>query len=206
MVRSRRSASSAAPTPTSLAEAPPSTRRLFAGIDLDADTRAACHGVSGELRKTGFAAKYEAPEKLHVTLAFLGNVEESRGGDIASALASAAAGVKPFAVVLDKLGAFPHERKPRVVYIGARDQGLAFRSLGQNLRTAYTAMGFMFENDPVAHVTIARAKDSKRPLPLVEFSPIRLAVRGIALFESLFDKERKTSRYEIIKTAPLLSS
>jgi 2'-5' RNA ligase len=47
-------------------------RRLFVGIDLNQRARNACAATSEKLRQTGFDAKYEPPEKLHVTLAFLG--------------------------------------------------------------------------------------------------------------------------------------
>ncbi|MGA7356353.1 MAG: RNA 2',3'-cyclic phosphodiesterase [Candidatus Cybelea sp.] len=186
-----------------MSELAPRTRRLFVGIALDEEARLRCGAVSEELRKTGLPAKFEAVEKLHVTLAFLGNVASSRAEDIASALTPIATGLHPFAVTLDKLGAFPHERKPRVVYIGAREQGPTFRALAQRVRSAYTALGFPFEKDAVAHVTIARTKDPKRPLPLVEFAPIPLPIEHVALFESLFDKMQNTSRYEILATASL---
>lgn len=178
-------------------------RRLFVGVELDTDARAACAAVAQALHKTGLAAKYESPQKLHVTLAFLGNVEASRFGATVSMLLFIAQALAPFSLMLDKLGAFPHERKPRVVYIGSREQGAAFRALAQNARNAFAALGFSFDEDAVAHVTIARVKGATRPLPLVEFAPIRLEVQGIALFESLFDNQLNTSRYEIVMTAPL---
>lgn len=178
-------------------------RRLFVGIALDDGARAACAAVSEELRKTGFAAKYESSEKLHVTLAFLGFVEPARFDRIVSNLESTARGVKPFAVTLDKLGAFPHERRPRIVYAGAREQGAQFRTLARRVRDAYAALGFEFKQDPVAHVTIARVKQSKRPLPLVELAPIPLEISAISLFESLPDPARRTSRYETVAEARL---
>ena len=187
-------------------ERKPRKRRLFVGIALDSQARAACAAVAEQLRRTGLAAKYEAPEKLHATLAFLGFVEPTRVDEIASTLASCAKRSDPFAVMLDKCGAFPHERRPRVVYVGAREQGAPFRALAVVVREAYAALGFEFKDDPVAHVTIARIKESKRPLPLVEFAPITVDIRGLSLFESLPDPANKTSRYEIIATAPLLVS
>jgi len=177
-------------------------RRLFAGIDLDPATRAACGEVAQALAKTGFSARYEAQEKLHATLAFLGFVEPQRLEAIAETLSTVAARLRPFTVGLDKLGAFPHERRPRVVFIGAREQGAAFRSLARAVRDAYASLGFDFNDDPVAHVTIARVKESKRPLPSVEFAPIPLKIAALALFESRPDPERKTSRYAIVATAP----
>lgn len=181
------------------------SRRLFVGIELDPAARAGCAAAAERLQNTGFPARYEQAEKLHVTLAFLGNVVASRFDEVVSALASATAGCAPFALTLDKLGAFPHERKPRVVYVGAREQGRAFRSLAQSVRLAYAALGFTFDDDAVAHVTIARVKEGRRPLPALEFEPIPVGIERITLFESLFDARNKTSRYRTTATA-LLSS
>ena len=184
-------------------ERAPRKRKLFVGIALDMRARAACAAVAEEVRKTGLAAKYEGPEKLHVTVAFLGFVESPRVEEIAAILVSCGERLTPFDVTLDKLGAFPHERRPRVVYIGAREQGVAFRRLAESVRDSYAALGFEFHNDAVAHVTIARVKEAKRPLPLVDFAPIPLEIRELALFESLPDPAKKTSRYEIIASAAL---
>lgn len=159
-----------------MAESAPRKRRLFVGIALRDAARTDCAAVSGDLRRTGFAARYEAPEKLHVTLAFLGFVEASRYDAVVRGLMAAASRSAPLAVTLDKLGAFPHERKPRVVYIGAREQGAAFRALAREVRVEYADLGFEFHTDPVAHVTIARVKERGAPLPSIEFGPIHLEV------------------------------
>jgi RNA 2',3'-cyclic 3'-phosphodiesterase len=181
-------------------------RRLFVGIELDERTRSRCAAVAAELRKSGFDARYEVPEKLHVTLAVLGFVEASRVDDVVCDLPVSGAGSAPFEVTLDKLGAFPHERKPRVVYIGAREQGACFRQLAESVRRTYAGRGFEFEQDPVAHVTIARVKETRRSLPLIEFPSITLLVERLTLFESLPDRAASTSRYVALETAPLRRS
>jgi RNA 2',3'-cyclic 3'-phosphodiesterase len=172
-------------------------RRLFAGIRVDDATRDACAAVCAQLQRTGFVARYEAPEKLHLTLAFLGNVAQSEYDASVAALETAAAGHAPLEVAFDKIGGFPHERKPRVVYIGAREAGAAFRALAKSVREAYAALGFAFQYDPVAHITIMRVKKPRRPLPAVEFAPIVLRASSLSLFESIFDGRAKTSRYEV---------
>ncbi len=177
-------------------------RKLFVGIELDAESRLACAAASERLRKTGFAAKYEAAEKLHVTLAFLGYVEPSGCANVVETLA-AAAKTAAFSVTLDKVGAFPHERRPRVVFIGALEQGAQFRTLAERVRDAYASLGFEFKDDAVAHVTIARVKAPQRPLPSIEVAPIPLRIERLTLFESLPDREHNTSRYEILQTAAL---
>jgi len=173
----------------------PTSCRLFVGIVLSDAARATCAAAIETLRRAGFAARFEEPEKLHVTLAFLGNVAPSRVEEIAAAMGAAASQCAPVTVTLDKTGAFPHERTPRVVYVGAREQGAGFRNLSAQVRAAYVKLGFLFKEDAVAHVTIARVKDSRRPLPLIEIPATPLEVDALTLFESVFDKEKNTSRY-----------
>jgi RNA 2',3'-cyclic 3'-phosphodiesterase len=180
-------------------------RRLFVGLALDAPAREACARAATQLHDTGFAAKYEDAAKLHVTLAFLGNVDPQAVPKIQSVLDEAVASTAPFSVTLDKLGAFPQERRPRVVFVGAREQGAAYRALAHAVQSAYRALGFAFEDDPVAHVTIARVKDPRRALPSVELTPATLHVAAVSLFESVFEKAQNTSRYDVLTSAALLA-
>jgi RNA 2',3'-cyclic 3'-phosphodiesterase len=182
---------------------PERKRRLFIGIELDDAARARCGAVADALSRTGFAARFEASDKLHVTLAFLGNVEASQYDAVDAALGESAKRRVPFTLCFDKAGAFPNERRPRVVYVGAREQGEAYRNLATTVRSAYAELGFTFKEDPVAHVTIARVKEASAPLPLIEVAPFALDVRTISLFESIFDAKANTSRYEVPHRAPL---
>ncbi len=175
--------------------------RLFAGIELDHTTRTMCVDVQERLARAAFDAKYEAPEKLHVTLAFLGNVHEEQLPGVEEALETTATLASPFELTLDRVGAFPNERRPRIAFVGSRDQSAAFRTLAYGLRGRYRALGFDFKEDAVAHVTIARVKGgSFRALPMLDLSLHAMAVREIVLFESL--PGDNTTRYEIRRRAP----
>jgi RNA 2',3'-cyclic 3'-phosphodiesterase len=176
--------------------------RLFAGIALDEGTRIACTHVSARLEATGFAARYEGSEKLHVTLAFLGRVDASQLNDIQAMLDGVAAESTRFSLQLDKLGAFPNERRPRIIYIGSREQGAEFRHLSAAVRAGYEARGFTFNDAFVAHVTIARVKGgSTAPLPMIEVTPIDFKVEALTLFESL--PGNGTTRYELAHTSAM---
>jgi 2'-5' RNA ligase len=172
-------------------------RRFFVGVELDDVSRAACAAVSEGLQRTGLPARYESSDKFHLTLAFLGDTGADQYEGIAAALDGVAAQNASFELTLDKIGAFPHERKPRIVYIGAREQGAPFRNLARSVRGAYAALGFKFDDDSVAHVTLARAKDPRAPLRSIEFAPIAFEVVSLSLFESIFDPKANTSRYEV---------
>jgi 2'-5' RNA ligase len=184
---------------------PERKRRLFIGIELDDAARTRCDAVADALSRSGFAARFEASDKLHVTLAFLGNVEPAQYEAIDAVLGESAKRCAPFTLRLDKTGAFPNERRPRVVYVGAREQGEAFRNLATTLQNAYAELGFTFKEDPVAHVTIARVREASGPLPLIEVAPFTLEVRAISLFESIFDAKANTSRYEVARRASLIA-
>ena len=100
-------------------------------------------------------------------------------------------------LTFDKLGAFPHERSPRVVYVGAREQGARVPNACATRARRLRALGFEFDNDAVAHVTIARVKEPSRPLPLDRVRADSARIAKLALFESLPDPREQTSRYEI---------
>jgi RNA 2',3'-cyclic 3'-phosphodiesterase len=178
--------------------------RLFAGFELDQATRDGCMRVQDRLRVANFDARYEPAEKLHVTLAFLGRVDREQLGEVEAILDQVAGDQRSFDLTLDKMGAFPHERRPRVIWIGSRAQGTPFRTLATALRERYAAMGFSFEDDVVAHVTIARVKGgSARPLPLLDVATMQLRVVRLALFESLPDKQ--TTRYVVRRASAMRS-
>jgi len=176
--------------------------KLFVGIELDDAVRSTCASIAERLNARGLVARYERTEKLHVTLAFLGWVDPEMVGPITSAMETVALQQHSFTLRLDRVGAFPHERKPRVVWVGSHEQGKTFREVAHALRIAYEDLGFPFDKDAVAHVTIARVKEPRRPLPMLDaIEPVEQRVESLALFDSIPDKG--TTRYEVLKRAPL---
>lgn len=175
--------------------------KLFAGIELDDRARLQCAKISTRLADYGFDARFEAADKLHITLAFLGWAEPEQVEALRDCLRVAASAVRPFTLTLDTLGAFPHERRPKIVWIGSRDQGAPYHMLANSARKAYESLGFSFDKDAVAHVTIARVKGGHAHLPMLEVKPMHLHVTKIALFESI--PAGPATRYEIRDRAPL---
>lgn len=97
--------------------------------------------------------------------------------------------------------AFPHERRPKIVWIGCRDQGAPYRALAYAARSAFEPLGFTFEKNAVAHVTIARVKGGLAHLPMLDVAPMQVHVTQAVLFESL--PAGRTTRYEVRHRAPL---
>jgi RNA 2',3'-cyclic 3'-phosphodiesterase len=187
---------------------PRQTKRYFVGIELDEAARKACAAVAERLRATGFSAAFESAEKFHLTLAFLGNVDAAQSSEIEDAMRRAVSGIEAFELTLDRIGAFPHERNPRVAYIGSRQQAAGFRTAANAVRSEYATLRFAFKDDAVAHVTIARVRGSARagPAPAIDVAPIPVPVVELSLFESIFDPTRRSTRYEVAARASLKAS
>ena len=182
--------------------APLKKLKLFAGIALEKRVQQQLFKVAERLRARGLDGRFEAVEKYHLTVAFLGWIEPTELPRLAVAMQSVAERFHPFRLRFDRIAGFPHERRPRVVWIGCHKQPAAYGELTRSLQSAYAEFGFSFKDDPVAHVTIARIKEARRPLPSIDgFEPIDAGVNALTLFESL--PAGGTTRYEARAQAPL---
>jgi 2'-5' RNA ligase len=159
--------------------------RLFIGIAIDDQARVACASVATRLERCGVNARFVDPENYHMTLVFLGNVDAARLPDIVAATRSVAQRHAPFSLAFDRIGAFPHERKPRVIFVGSRGVDSAYRVLSAQLREVCATLGYGGENDAVAHVTLARVPGRvKTALPLLEIDAFAVAADALTVFDS----------------------
>lgn len=152
------------------------------------------------LEAAGLHGKFELAEKLHVTLAFLGSVDEEKIEQLCEALHGAAGEVAPFVARFDTIGGFPNQRRARIAWAGAERPDPGFARLAGAVRAASRKFATLDEKHPVLHVTLARMREPVT-LPRVALKPCTLRVDGIVLVESL--PGEKTSRYEILQRFPL---
>ena len=100
-----------------------STLRVFVGVPVGAAVAERISAVRNEFG--GEAVRWAPAENLHLTLKFLGDVEEAQVVAIRSALREALAGTAGFGVTARGLGVFPNARRPRVLWIGLAAPELA---------------------------------------------------------------------------------
>jgi 2'-5' RNA ligase len=175
--------------------------RLFAGIPLDEAARTYVAGAAEKLARTAVNLKWVRRENWHVTLAFLGEVAEPRIASVRSAFVRAAATCAPFALRLGSIGAFPSLRRPRAVYVGGEPQPESFARTGAVIRTEFVGLGFRFDDDAIAHVTIGRS-DGGSPMDAPPLSSsIEMPVRRIVLFASV--PATGSVRYDEIESVEL---
>ncbi len=137
--------------------------RLFFGLRPDRPVRELLAGLP---RQYGLAvARAQAIDDIHMTLVFLGGVDEA-SLERARALA-ARISVEPFRVALEHLEYWP---RARVVCARPRHPAEALMQLQQKLSDALREQGFPIEHRRYRpHVTVGRKAD---PFPRIELSPV----------------------------------
>jgi 2'-5' RNA ligase len=161
--------------------------RLFAGIPLDAAARTFVAIAVDALKLEGFRARWTPAENWHVTLAFLGDVNEAAVPAITSAFHTVQGqlSLAAFSLQLSSIGAFPNPRRPRVLWVGGQDQEPQFGAAALALRSAFELLGFHFDDLSTAHVTIGRTTGSA-PLRAPRLAAAHaMPVTRLVLFESV---------------------
>lgn len=150
--------------------------RAFLAVELDENLRAAIEQVQRELRdrisrQLGRDARIQwvRPESIHVTVKFLGDIEEAFVDRIRHVLGPALADTSRFTVPAGGIGVFPNRDGPRVLWIGCAggaeqsEEAGRWRRLHQAVERALEPLGFAAEAKPFSpHLTLARVKDGER--------------------------------------------
>lgn len=139
--------------------------RIFVGVELDERVRAAAADVAERLRqrlqraRTRVDARWIAPENLHVTVWFIGEVNDERGAAIAGALEPRFT-TPAFDLHVSGCGAFPPSGPPRVFWLGLTRGVESMQHIYDEVKDRFGPLGLEAEKRPYSpHLTIARVKD-----------------------------------------------
>ncbi len=136
------------------------TIRTFICFDLPPDVRAQLQEVQTQLTPFGSGVAWVKPEGIHLTLKFLGDVQAGQMDVIAAAAERAAMDACAVPVTVQNLGAFPHFRRPRVLWAGIQERSGVLNRLQQQIEMELAQLGYPREERPFSpHLTLARVKD-----------------------------------------------
>jgi len=100
--------------------------------------------------------KWVRPEALHLTLKFLGDVDDASEPDLRAALGHVAGEARPVSLHVEGFGVFPHFRRPRIVWAGVEPDP-ALELLQHRVEQVFAPLGFPTEARPFRpHVTLGR--------------------------------------------------
>ncbi|MHB0945709.1 MAG: RNA 2',3'-cyclic phosphodiesterase [Sedimentisphaerales bacterium] len=136
--------------------------RLFIAIDIDDTVKSAVVKLQSQLKqglRNGNGLKWVPPEQMHLTLKFLGEVDNGRIDEIGEAIKTACFEKKAFEFELSAVGTFG--RPTKVLWLGSEKQSSELIALAESVEQAMQELGFEKENRPFsAHLTLARVKDA----------------------------------------------
>lgn len=167
-----------------------STIRAFIAVDLSDEARAVLADVSETLAREApeGAVKWVQPQRMHLTLRFLGNTPRDELDQLAVALDVVALQHAPFRLNLGALGCFPNERRPRVIWVGVEGHVGRAEALHASIEETLEPLGW--ERDEKAfrpHLTLGRVKERGAAVALPwgkGVAPAAIDVSEIVLFES----------------------
>lgn len=115
-----------------------------------------------DLKRTRVRMKLVEADNIHMTLKFLGDVDERKNERILEAMRGSAEAIQPFEMTLKGAGVFPGENNIRVVWIGA-EGAEPLSEIARRLNSHLKKVGFPAEERAFTpHITVARVKDSRR--------------------------------------------
>jgi RNA 2',3'-cyclic 3'-phosphodiesterase len=139
--------------------------RCFVAVELAPRTRAELGRLEGELKRAVTCpAKWVAPEGIHLTLCFLGEISQDLVGPVKAAVAATSAQHAPLGLELAGLGAFPNLQRPQVVWVGLAGQTAQLSRLQKALEDSLVPLGYQPETRPFSpHLTLARLRPGMLP-------------------------------------------
>ncbi len=140
------------------------TLRAFLAVDLPGEACERAAKAQEALRgATPEDVRWTAPERLHLTLKFLGEIEQGRLPRLLQRARAKLAGVEPFEVSLGGLGVFPNAREARVLWLGIGAGARELARAARKLDAAAAGIGVKRESRPYrAHLTLGRLKRAGR--------------------------------------------
>ena len=146
--------------------ATPETYRTFVALPLSDALHKQLAYVQRELRRAcpERSIRWVDPERIHLTVFFIGDVIVERIEPTKAALAAVARNVPAFSYQVRDLGAFPNLGRPRVVWVGIKDTEKRLALVHQAVNEALSKVGFTPETRRFSpHLTLGRVRRKASP-------------------------------------------
>lgn len=166
--------------------------RAFIAFELPERIISSIRNVQDGIKNYGFKVRWVRPENIHLTLKFLGDIEEADTEVVGGTISEAVKGYGPISLAAKGIGVFPGIKRPRVIWVGLTGQMESLIDLHESLDENLETIGFPRENRPFkGHLTLGRAKgniDPKRLFDAMEefkgFESETFVANQIILFKS----------------------
>jgi len=172
-------------------------KRIFTAIDISDEARWQVSDYITDLRAEfpNVRIGWDKPEKLHLTLKFLGDIDQVQLHNLTEAVNETAKQISDFKLKISKTGAFPSKKNARVLWLGIEDEKRSLQGLNKILEVECEGKGFAGEKRNFkAHLTIARLREPQNSKELIEkhlqndFESGEFSVSEVVVYQSLLQK------------------
>jgi 2'-5' RNA ligase len=133
--------------------------RVFIAIELPEEIKNALQRLQLRLRQTGADVKWVAQQNIHLTLKFLGEIDDEKANSLSQAIEDIAKRHSVFTLHIAKLGAFPKRESPRVIWVGIGQGDEQVKKIALALEEKIALLGIPKEERPFSsHITIGRTR------------------------------------------------
>lgn len=164
--------------------------RAFIAIELPSHIQKELAKIEEELKQADADVKWVKPGNLHLTLKFLGEIDEKKAQQISDLLKEITRNTPSFELTLTRVGAFPKKQYPRVIWVEAENH-LPLVKIFEELEKQLLKLGFAKESRPFqSHITLGRLRSPKNrqglieKLNLIAASEEKFLVQSLVLFKS----------------------
>lgn len=174
----------------------PPTLRIFVAVELPTECRKILKDIQDELQTIEADVKWVLPENCHITLKFLGNVEELRRKSITDIMDNNTRDLASFPITVEQIGAFPSIEKPQIIWAGIGEGHELLKNLANALESDFAKVGFPQEARPFnAHITIGRlrshhnARNLISKLTSIQIPSIKIQIKHLTLYQSVLSSQ-----------------
>ena len=138
--------------------------RTFVAVAIDKPIRDRVVALQETLARAGVEVKWVEPENLHLTLLFLGEVEDKAVPAVCQAVSDCTGQHAPFEMGIETAGCFGNPRRPRTLWVGVGQGTQELVALHDALEPPLLELGCYRreERQYTPHLTLGRVK-SDRP-------------------------------------------
>jgi RNA 2',3'-cyclic 3'-phosphodiesterase len=156
--------------------------RTFIAIPLPEHIHHQLADIIDKLREPGNQAiRWVAPQNIHLTLKFLGEIPPQKTRDVSRVLEEIAAQTHPFTLEIQRTGCFPNMKSPRVLWVGV-SQLEDLKVVHEKLERKLESLDFQMENRPFSpHLTLGRVNERALPTDLIKTVEKIRALQNLSL-------------------------
>ena len=94
--------------------------------------------------------------QMHITVRFIGDIDDSKTKKVVNAISDAVQNINPFTITIKGAGCFPNPKRPSVLWVGA-DPEKELREIAERISSNLKAYNISFDEKPFkSHITVGR--------------------------------------------------